>query len=200
MRRKEDHVQVFRILDEVSKNGDVTQRSLSLRLGVALGLTNLYVRRLGKKGYIKIVNLKANRLRYELTPSGLAQKTALAFQYVQDSYVFYREARKSLTKTFDGIKSEGARSVVLYGTGDLAEIALLSLQEAQLDVVGVVSTRHVEQSLCGREVRPPASLSATAYDRIVVVDHDRDGVMEVLGKLGVDTSIVTWVGAQNARS
>jgi DNA-binding MarR family transcriptional regulator len=198
--RKNESVHLFRILDEVSRNGEVTQRGLSQRLGVALGLTNLYLKRLGQKGLIKVVNLKANRLRYELTPSGIAQKTTMAFQYLQDSYVFYREARKSLTKTFDGIKAEGARSVVLYGTGDLAEIALLSLQEAQLDVVGVVSTRHVEQSLCGREVRPPASLSATAYDRIVVVDHDRDGVMEVLGKLGVDTSIVTWVGAQNARS
>ena len=178
--RKNDSVHLFRILDEVSKNGEVTQRGLSRRLGVALGLTNLYVRRLGQKGLIKVVNLKANRLRYELTPSGIAQKTTMAFQYVQDSYVFYREARKSLTKTFDGIKLEGARSVVLYGTGDLAEIALLSLQEAELDVAGVVSARHAGQSLCGRPVRPPASLATTAYDRIVVVERDWDEVMAAL--------------------
>jgi len=118
--KKDDSVHLFQILDEVSKNGEVTQRSLSRSLGVALGLTNLYVRRLVKQGWIKIVNLKANRLRYELTPSGVAQKTTMALQYVQDSYVFYREARKSLTKTFDGMKAAGARSVVLYGTGDLA--------------------------------------------------------------------------------
>lgn len=193
--RKNDSVHLFRILDEVSKNGEVTQRGLSQRLGVALGLTNLYVKRLGKKGLIKVVNLKANRLRYELTPSGIAQKTTMAFQYIQDSYVFYREARKSLTKTFDGMRTAGARSVVLYGTGDLAEIALLSLQEAQLDVAGVVSARYAGQSLCGRPVRLPASLSSTTYDRIVVVERERDEVMEVLGKLGVDASTITWVGA-----
>jgi hypothetical protein len=124
----------------------------------------------------------------------------MAFQYVQDSYVFYREARKSLTKTFDGIRSEGAQSIVLYGTGDLAEIALLSLQEAQLDVVGVVSGRHAGQSLCGRPVRSPASLSTTAYDRIVVVEPDRDEVADVLGKLGVDGAMVTWVGSTQPRS
>jgi hypothetical protein len=160
----------------------------------------LYVRRLGKKGLIKVVNLKANRLRYELTPRGIAQKTAMAFQYVQDSYVFYREARKSLTKTFDGMKAAGARSVVLYGTGDLAEIALLSLQEAQLDVAGVVSAHHVGQSLCGRPVRPPSSLSSTTYDRIVVVERERDEVMEVLGKLGVNASVITWVGSPTTQS
>jgi DNA-binding MarR family transcriptional regulator len=66
--RKDDSVHLLRILDEVSKAGNVTQRSLSRRLGMALGLTNLYVRRLGKKGLIKVVNLEANSLRYELTP------------------------------------------------------------------------------------------------------------------------------------
>ena len=193
--RENDSVHLFRILDEVSKNGEVTQRGLSRRLGVALGLTNLYVKRLGKNGLIKVVNLKANRLRYELTPSGIAQKTTMAFQYIQDSYVFYREARKSLTKTFDGLKTEGARSVVLYGTGDLAEIALLSLQEAKLDVAGVVSARHAGQALCGRPVRSPASLASMMYDRIVVVDRERNEAMKVLGELGVDTSTITWVGA-----
>jgi hypothetical protein len=167
---------------------------LSQRLGVALGLTNLYVRRLGKKGLIKVVNLKANRLRYELTPSGIAQKTTMAFQYVQDSYVFYREARKSLTKTFDGMKAAGARSVVLYGTGDLAEIALLSLQEAQLDVVGVVSARHGGQSLCGRPVGLPAALLSMTYDRIVVVERERDEARKILGELDVDASTIMWVG------
>lgn len=193
--RKDDNKHLFQILDEVSKNGEVTQRSLSRSLGVALGLTNLYVKRLGKKGLIKIVNLKANRLRYELTPSGIAQKTAMAFQYVQDSYVFYREARKSLTKTFDGMKAAGARSVVIYGTGDLAEIALLSLQEAQLEVSGVVSAHHAGQALCGRPVRSPEAISSMVYDRVVVVDRNRDEAVKVLRELGVDRATVEWVGA-----
>jgi DNA-binding MarR family transcriptional regulator len=192
--RKNDSVHLFRILDEVSKNGEVTQRGLSRRLGVALGLTNLYVRRLAKKGWIKIVNVKANRLRYELTPSGIAQKTAMALQYVQDSYVFYREARKSLTSVFDSMKRAGARSVVLYGTGDLAEIALLSLQEAQLDVSGIVDSDRAGQTLCGREVSAPASLRSLSYDRVVVVDRDREQVMKVLSEVGVDGAAIEWVG------
>ena len=192
--REHESAHLFRILDEVSRDGEVTQRSLSRRLGVALGLTNLYLKRLGQKGFIKVVNLKANRLRYELTPRGIAHKASMALQYVQDSYMFYREARKILTKTFDGLRAEGAKSVVLFGTGDLAEIALLSLQEARLDVVGVVSVRHAGQSLCGRPVRSPAALSTTVYDRVVVVERDRDGIADVLGKLGVDESLVTWIG------
>lgn len=193
--RKGDSAHLFRILDEVSKNGEVTQRSLSQRLGVALGLTNLYVRQLAKKGWIKIVNVKPNRLRYELTPSGVAQKTAMAFKYIQDSYVFYREARKSLTKTFDEMKASGARSVVLYGTGDLAEIALLSLQEAQLEIAGVVSAGKDGRSLCGKPVLSLESLASLKFDRVVLVDHDREAeTRALLSRLGVDESKIVRVG------
>lgn len=193
--RHRDNVHLFRILDEVSKNGELTQRSLSLRLGVALGLTNLYVRRLAKKGLIKVVNLKPNRLRYELTPSGIAQKTSMAFQYIQESYLFYREARKSLTKTFDGMKAAGARSVVLYGVGDLAEIALLSLQEAHLDVEGIVSAGKAGQALCGKPVLPPESITSLSCDWIIVVDPDGATVVKRLRALGVDDAKVVRVGA-----
>lgn len=190
-----DNVNLFRVLDEVSKDGDLTQRTLSQRLGVALGLTNLYLKRLGKKGLIKVVNLKPNRLRYELTPSGVAHKTAMAFQYVQDSYVFYREARKSLTKTFDGIKAVGVRSVALHGTGELAEIALLSLQEAQLVVVGVLGRGdQVGKALCGHPVLPPDVVSSLRYDRIVVADRDGEEAVRVLRGLGVDESKIVKVG------
>ncbi len=192
--KRDDNVHLFRILDEVSKNGEVTQRGLSQQLGVALGLTNLYVRRLGKKGLIKVVNLKANRLRYELTPSGIAQKTTMAFQYIQESYVFYREARKSLTKTFDEMKTAGVRSVVLCGTGDLAEIALLSLQEAHLEIAGIVSTVPGRSTLCGRRVLAPELLRSLAYDRVVVVDQAGDEGLKRLREAGVEDSKLVPVG------
>lgn len=194
--KRDDSIHLFRILDEVSKGGQLTQRSLSQRLGVALGLTNLYVRRLAKKGLIKIINLKPNRLRYELTPSGIAQKTSMAFRYVQDSYLFYREARMSLTKTFEGMKAAGAKSVVLYGVGDLAEIALLSLQEAHLDLAGVVSAGKEGRSLCGKPVLSPESITSLNYDRVVLVDQDsEEEVRTFFRHLGVEESRIVRVGS-----
>ena len=43
------------LLNELEQNPAVTQRSLSRKLGVALGLTNLYLKRLARKGYIDLV-------------------------------------------------------------------------------------------------------------------------------------------------
>ena len=54
----------LRLLDEVARDASVSQRSLAKSLGVALGLTNLYVKRLVRKGYIKITTIPRHRLKY----------------------------------------------------------------------------------------------------------------------------------------
>ncbi|MGQ0695330.1 MAG: winged helix-turn-helix transcriptional regulator, partial [Nitrospiraceae bacterium] len=79
------------LLNEVERNGSVTQRSLATKLGVALGLTNLYLKRLARKGYIKITTIPPHRIRYLLTPQGLAEKSRLTYQYMQYSLSHYRD-------------------------------------------------------------------------------------------------------------
>jgi len=192
--KKIDHSYEFRILDEVSKNGDLTQRSLSQRLGVALGLTNLYIRQLVKRGFIKVVNIKPNRLRYELTPSGIAQKTSLAFQYIKNSYVFYQEVRKNLTRIFVTLRDSGVKSISIYGSGDIVEIALLSLQEAHVELAGIVSKRYASHVLCGKPIYPPKMLLSMTYDRIVVFEQERDEAKQALDQLDIDDSKIVWVG------
>jgi len=67
----------LRVLEAVAADGRTTQRRLSHQLGIALGLTNLYLKRLARKGFIKCVNVRANRVRYLITPTGIAEKTRL---------------------------------------------------------------------------------------------------------------------------
>ena len=106
------------LLSEVEHDAGVTQRSLSLKLGVALGLTNLYLKRLARKGYIKITTIPRNRIQYLLTPQGLAEKSRLTYLYMQYSLSYYRDMRarlKEMMSTFDA--SHGQR-VVIYGTNE----------------------------------------------------------------------------------
>jgi DNA-binding transcriptional regulator LsrR (DeoR family) len=53
----------LQLLNDVEQNAAVTQRSLARKLGVALGLTNLYLKRLARKGYIKITTIPRHRTR-----------------------------------------------------------------------------------------------------------------------------------------
>ena len=52
------------VLSAVDADSKVTQRSLSAELGIALGLTNSYLRKCIDKGLIKIKQVPANRYSY----------------------------------------------------------------------------------------------------------------------------------------
>ena len=58
----------LQLLEAVEQNARVTQRTLATKLGIALGLTNIYLKRLVRKGYIKCVNVQSNRISYLITP------------------------------------------------------------------------------------------------------------------------------------
>jgi DNA-binding MarR family transcriptional regulator len=62
----------LQLLEALEQEATITQRTLATRLGIALGLTNLYLRRLIRKGYVKCVTVSPNRLVYSLTPRGVA--------------------------------------------------------------------------------------------------------------------------------
>ncbi|PIQ84389.1 MAG: hypothetical protein COV75_02435, partial [Candidatus Omnitrophica bacterium CG11_big_fil_rev_8_21_14_0_20_63_9] len=84
------------LLNEVTQSPDITQRELSQRIGMALGLTNLMLRRLTKKGYIKIIGTKRSRIRYLITPQGILEKTRLTYEFIHFSLQLYGRVRSYL--------------------------------------------------------------------------------------------------------
>ncbi len=184
----------LQILDEVSRNNAITQRTLSRRLGVALGLTNLYLKRLIKKGYIKVVNIKPNRLRYELTPKGIAHKTSLSFKYIQNTFHFYRDVRGKLKECFEQLVRADCRDVVFYGADEVAEIAYLSLQEVPLRLVGIVDDKRVGKNFCGYRVLSTDALMGMEFDRLIIPSLTDDiDVEDILGRIGVDEEKIFWL-------
>jgi hypothetical protein len=165
------------LLSEVERDAGVTQRSLSSTLGVALGLTNLYLKRLARKGYIKITTIPRNRIRYLLTPQGFTEKSRLTYQYMQYSLSYYRGMRtrlKEMMATFDG--SNGQR-VVIYGTTDLAELAYLSLREMNIDCVGFIDGGSRE-SFLSCPVSSLEKVSRWQFDRVLVTDLEHAAACE----------------------
>lgn len=127
------------VLQEVEQNPILTQRSLSKKLGLALGLTNLYLKRLVRKGYIKITTIPRNRIQYLLTPRGMKEKSRLTYEYLQYSLSYYRDIRHQLAHTLVLLEQAGAKRIVIFGVGELAELAYLSIQESDLELVGFIA-------------------------------------------------------------
>ena len=167
----------LRILSELDRDAGATQRKLATKLGVALGLTNLYLKRLAGKGHIKITTIPRNRIRYLLTPQGFTEKSRLTYQYMQYSLSYYRDMRtrlKEMMSTFDG--SHGQR-VVIYGTTELAELAYLSLREMNIDCVGFIDGSSRE-SFLSCPVSSPEKVSRWQFDRVLITDLDHSAACE----------------------
>jgi len=176
----------YRILEEISEDQSVTQRKLSQKLGMALGLTNLYLKRMVKKGYIMVDTMPRNRIIYNLTPKGITEKSKLTYEYMKYSFNFYKDLRSTLNKGFLAIEKEKASRVVFYGAGEIAEIAYLSLQETTLDLVGVVDDFKVGKNFFGRRVEPAELIKNYVYDRVVITGlASKEKIYEKARNLGV---------------
>jgi len=156
----------LRVLEAISGNERTTQRGLAAQLGIALGLTNLYLKRLVRKGYVKCVNVQSNRVRYLITPKGIAEKTRLAYEYMEYSLLVYREGRKHLKARLQPYADPSTR-IAIYGTGDAAELSYLCLKELGLEPVVVFEDSRVGKFL-GIPLVDIEQHASVDYDLLIV--------------------------------
>jgi len=159
------------ILKAIGENERLTQRHLAGELGVAVSLANLYLRRLALKGFIRVINVRSNRLRYLLTPKGLAEKTQLTYTYLARTFARYRQARQALREALRSLSQDGRKRIAFYGTGEAAEVAYVCLKETGLDLSAVFDPAGGEGFL-GLPVRGLDALVPADFDRIVVTFFD----------------------------
>ena len=157
----------LRILTEIAEQENVTQRGLSKSLGIALGLTNLYLKRLARKGYIKITTIPPNRLKYLVTPQGFAAKTLLTYEYMTLSLALYKQTRRTLREALRPLVTDGVTRFALYGVGEAAELAYLTLREHGVEPVAVYAEGS-GGSFLGLPVLAKEEIPNAAADRVIV--------------------------------
>ena len=126
------------VLNVVEKNSHVTQRDVAKDIGIALGLTNAYLKRCIKKGLIKVQHVPANRYAYFLTPKGFSEKSRLTAEYLSQGFQFFRIARTQLMEIFETCQNRNWHNIALHGLTDISEIAVLSAQNFEVNIVGIV--------------------------------------------------------------
>src|SRR3954465_6352639 len=124
-------------LEAIAENDHITQRTLASKLDIALGLANLYLKRLIRKGYIKCVNVQSNRVRYLLTPTGITEKTRLTYAFMEYSLRVFREGRNHLKWMLKPYVARENSRIAIFGTGEAAELVYLCLRELGLEPAAV---------------------------------------------------------------
>jgi DNA-binding MarR family transcriptional regulator len=179
----------LKLLEALEHESTITQRTLALRLGIALGLTNLYLKRLIRKGYVKCVTVSTNRLVYSLTPKGMARKARLTYEFMKYSLDFYRDARQHLRRSLAHAVPLPKR-VAIYGTGDAAELVFLLLRDMGLELTAVFGP-EADKPFLGHPVQAIEDHAKVTYDVLIVAVLERPaGTAKLLRRFGVPDSRV----------
>jgi len=168
-----DGYRELRLLTEVENNPEVTQRQLSTRLGIALGLTNVLLRNLAQKGYLRASRAGWKRWVYALTPDGFSHKLRLTFGYISRVLDHYQTVRQTLRDQMQPLAMNEETRVAMIGTGEFAELIYLGLKEIGVEEIDFFDSGATsDQSFLGKRVRDISTLESEEYDRVVVAFLD----------------------------
>jgi len=182
----------LRLLDEIAKESVITQRALADRLGVALGLVNAYVKRLYKKGLIKVTNLPRNRVKYIITPRGFAEKAKLTYRYMNRSINYFRDVRQKIEQTYSVMMASDIKNILLWGDGEVAELCYISTRGLPLKVVGVVSDKGIGKEFFGHNVYSANDIKNVDYDAILV-SAIGDKINETINQSGISPEKIYYL-------
>lgn len=131
-----EEIRELSLLEQIESDPDVNQSTLATQLGVAVGTVNWHLKRLIAKGAVKVSRAERKKLRYIITPEGLALRARLTVNYVENSFSTYRRTRQRVKEQLSKVRKAGYQRVRIVGAGDVADICKLTCMEQGVQVVG----------------------------------------------------------------
>ena len=163
-----DSYRELRLLEEVDATPQVSQRHLARSLGIALGVANLLVRNLVKKGYIRTTRVGWKRWIYVLTPAGMTRKVQLTLGYVERFHDHYRRVRELLREDLSAYTIGSDSRIAIYGATELAEMMFLALRDMGVTRIEVFDRDGAGETFLGMPVKRLTDLVPEDYVKVAV--------------------------------
>jgi len=165
-----DKMRDLRLLEELERNPIVSQRELSHKFGIALGVTNACLKRMARKGLIRIRGLNHRKIGYHLTPKGFAEKAKLSFHLISYIVQHYAELKKIISQRLLEMQADGLQRIAFYGVSDEMEVAYVTLQGVNLKLVGIVEDdeKMTSRIIFGYEIEPVSRVQELKPDGILI--------------------------------
>jgi len=178
------------VLSAVDADSSVTQRSLASELGIALGLTNSYLKKCIDKGLVKIKQVPANRYAYYLTPRGFSEKSRLTAEYLQASFSFYRRAKKDFTNIMRICSEKNMLDIILSDQSELAEIALIISLNTNVNLLGIIGNSS-KNNINGIPIKENIKFFKK-FDKVIItnIDDSKSRYEELSKVVSIDKIII----------
>jgi DNA-binding Lrp family transcriptional regulator len=194
-----DEMRDLRLLEELEKNPIVSQRELSHKFGIALGVTNACLKRMARKGLIRIRDLNPRKIGYYLTPKGFVEKTRLTIHLISFRVQHYSELKKVIANRLLEMQRDGRQRVVFYGVSDEMEVAFVTLQGVNLKLVGIVEDdqKLKPQIIFGYELEPVSRVQELKPDCILITslsenEKKKQTLKHIFGSISIYTKDICF--------
>ena len=114
---EEKELEVLKYIYANAEN--IHQRDLAKIIGLSLGMTNVILKRLAQKGFLKIRKVNNRNIKYIVSAKGIEAISRRSYQFFKStikSVVSYKETIETLIKD---VRKEGFSGVLLIGRSDL---------------------------------------------------------------------------------
>jgi DNA-binding MarR family transcriptional regulator len=172
-------IRELNLLQELERNPIISQRELSHKFGIALGVTNACLKRMARRGWIRIMNLDRRRIGYYLTPKGLAEKTKLTIRLVSWTVQHYSRLKDIIGERLLEMQNRGVERIVFYGVSDEMEIAYVTLQGVKVQLAGIVEDEEKmgqKQEVFGFELKKVEQIGTLKPEAVIItslVDQEK---------------------------
>ncbi len=134
-----ENVRNLNLLEQIEENPDITQATLADHMGVAVGTVNWHIQRLVEKGYVKVKRAQRKKLRYIITPSGIALRARLTVEYIEWSLLLYRKTRQRVISLLEQVLEADYRCIRIevrdQGPDDIMDICRLTCLEQGVEIL-----------------------------------------------------------------
>lgn len=158
------------LLEAIDKEEYQSQRKLSKELNISLGLVNTFIKNLTVRGIFKAIKLSKNRKGYILSQEGMIEKANLTKKYLSYSINHYKDIKDRVTAVLTRLENDGKKNIVLYGSGELCEIACMIIGQNKSACLKIVDDKKAGRKICGLEIEKEYALINSHFDAVVIMD------------------------------
>jgi ribosomal protein S25 len=163
----------YNILKTIESDSTVSQRRLSSQMEINVASVNFALKRLIKKGFIRMVGINPRRIQYYITPEGIREKTHLAYSFFGRNFHFYKEIRSDIESRIAKATNGKETEIAIYGVGGLAEItySVVSLMKWRFLGFFLEDSKDTNEGILSHEVQTLESLKEMQPCLLLLTDE-----------------------------
>jgi predicted transcriptional regulator len=163
------------ILKEVSGNEHVTQAELASHCSLSVAMVNNYMKELCANNMLEYHRKTIKSVTYHLTQAGKQYLESLQMDLIHDMVSMFEAAKEQIRDRILSQAKTDLQRVIIYGSGNLAQLAFHALEMAGVRILGVCDDDLAEigNEFCGREILSPTQIRFFAPDAVIIADTMR---------------------------